>query len=133
MAKTWDYAELSRIAKQYGGPEKFLEIIKSYSKQTGIAEGIRKGISIGVEEGIKLGKGKMLPIVVLALAGGAAAGGVAVYYAVSRKFTEGKQIEQITEAEAAAAEAILIEEMKKAEQHEDLGEDDSPKDESGQK
>ena len=39
----------------------------------------------------------------------------AVYYAVSKKDANEKKGEQISEEEAAAAEAILIDEIKKAE------------------
>ena len=32
---TWDYAQLSRLAKKYGGPEKLVEHIVSVSKRAG--------------------------------------------------------------------------------------------------
>lgn len=107
MSTGWNYSDLSKLAKQYGGPEKLLEVIKKSS--------VQKCIKQGIEQGIKIGKGKMIPVVVLAIAGGAVAGGTAVYYAVSKKFADEKKGEQISEEEAAAAEAILIEEIKKAE------------------
>lgn len=108
MATGWSYSELSKLAKKFGGPEKMLEIIKKNS--------VKKGLEIGIQKGVKMGKGKMLPMVILGIAGGAAAGGVAVYYAISKKFVEEKKNEPISEAEAAAAEAILIDEIKKADE-----------------
>ena len=35
MAKDWDYANLSHTAKKYGGPEKYLQIVKDHSFQNG--------------------------------------------------------------------------------------------------
>ena len=107
MSTGWNYSDLSKLAKQYDGPEKLIKAIKKSS--------VQKGIKQGIEQGIKIGKGKMIPVVVLGIAGGAVAGGIAVYYVVSKKFSDEKKDTQISEEEAAAAEAILIEEIKKAE------------------
>lgn len=38
MAKNWDYAELAHTAKEFGGPEKYLHIVKSHSYQKGRKE-----------------------------------------------------------------------------------------------
>ncbi len=46
----WDYAELSKLAKENGGPEKLVEAL--------------------FESGIKAGKNKMYPLIGVALAGG---------------------------------------------------------------
>ena len=36
MSKKWDYAELSQMAKLYGGPEKLLDTIKKNNLKKGI-------------------------------------------------------------------------------------------------
>ena len=36
---TWDYAKLSREAKDYGGPEKFVDVLEEASKAVGRTEG----------------------------------------------------------------------------------------------
>lgn len=38
MAQNWDYAELSKAAKMAGGPEKYVEILESVSKDAGKME-----------------------------------------------------------------------------------------------
>lgn len=38
MAQKWDYAELSKAAKQAGGPEKFVEMLEAASKKSGKIE-----------------------------------------------------------------------------------------------
>ena len=38
MAHKWDYAELSKAAKMAGGPEKYVEILESASKDAGKME-----------------------------------------------------------------------------------------------
>lgn len=38
MAQKWDYAELSKAAKMEGGPEKYVEILESASKDAGKTE-----------------------------------------------------------------------------------------------
>lgn len=35
MAKDWDYANLAHTAKEFGGPEKYLQIVKDHSFQEG--------------------------------------------------------------------------------------------------
>lgn len=47
---TWDYAELSKLAKENGGPERLIEIL--------------------IEAGVEAGKKKTLPLVGVAFAGG---------------------------------------------------------------
>lgn len=38
MAQNWDYAELSKAAKMVGGPEKYVEMLESASKDVGKLE-----------------------------------------------------------------------------------------------
>ena len=38
MAKDWDYANLAHTAKEFGGPEKYLQIVKNHSFQEGRKE-----------------------------------------------------------------------------------------------
>ena len=38
MAKDWDYANLAYTAKEFGGPEKYLQIVRDYSFQEGRKE-----------------------------------------------------------------------------------------------
>ena len=38
MAKDWDYANLAHTAKEFGGPEKYLQIVKDHSFQEGRKE-----------------------------------------------------------------------------------------------
>ena len=38
MAQKWDYAELSKVAKMAGGPEKYVEMLESASKDAGKME-----------------------------------------------------------------------------------------------
>ena len=35
---SWNYAELSKLAKRYGGPEKLLEVVKAAARKTGRKE-----------------------------------------------------------------------------------------------
>ena len=65
---------------------------------------------------MKMGKGKMLPMVILGIVSGVAAGSAAVYYAVSKKYADANKGKAITEAEAATAEALFIDEIKKADE-----------------
>ena len=38
MAQNWDYAELSKVAKAAGGPEKYVELLEKASKDAGKME-----------------------------------------------------------------------------------------------
>ena len=38
MAKNWDYAELSKVAKAAGGPEKYVKMLELASKKAGRME-----------------------------------------------------------------------------------------------
>lgn len=38
MAQNWDYAELSKVAKVAGGPEKYVDMLEQASKDTGKME-----------------------------------------------------------------------------------------------
>ena len=100
MSTGWNYSDLSKLAKHCGGPEKLLEIVKNNS----------------VQQGIKIGKAKMIPGIVLAAASGITAGGVAVYCALSKKNVDKKKDTLVSEKEAATAEAVLIEKLKKTEE-----------------
>lgn len=93
MSKKWDYAELSQMAKLYGGPEKLLDTIKKYNRQ----------------QGIKEGRIQLLPWIGVAFAGGWAASQIPK--AIQYFKTKGKKI---TVKEAEKAEKILLKEMKEA-------------------
>ena len=54
--KSWDYATLSKTAKQFGGPEKFIETIKQQA----------------FSQGVKSEKVKQLPIALISVVAGAA-------------------------------------------------------------
>lgn len=36
--KKWDYAELSKVAKEFGGPEKYIEFLEEINRQKGKSE-----------------------------------------------------------------------------------------------
>ena len=56
MAKNWDYANLAHTAKRFGGPEKYLQIVKEYSFQEGRKKQlIIDGIIVLSAEGLYLG------------------------------------------------------------------------------
>lgn len=93
MSKKWDYAELSQMAKLYGGPEKLLDTIKKYNRQ----------------QGVKEGRIQLLPWIGVAFAGGWAAGQIPKVVQYFK--TKGKKI---TAKEAETAEKILLKEMEKA-------------------
>ena len=38
MAQNWNYAELSKVAKAVGGPEKYVELLEKASKDAGKME-----------------------------------------------------------------------------------------------
>ena len=97
MGKGWGYAGLSRIAKKYGGPEKYVETIKKHSFQQGLQQG---------EDKLKT---KML----VAFVGGA------VVYQIPKvvKYCMYK-VKEITNKEAKEAEEKLIEEIMKVDEKE---------------
>ena len=68
MAQTWDYAELSKLAKQNGGPEKL------------------------VEKFIRTGRWQMIPFIGIAFAGGLVAQKVIAYLTDKRKISK-KELE----------------------------------------
>ena len=52
MAKDWDYANLAHTAKEFGGPEKYLQIVKDHSFQEGRKEQlIIDGVIVGSNAG----------------------------------------------------------------------------------
>lgn len=51
MSKDWDYSKLAHDAKENGGPEKYLELIRENSERKGILEGREEGRNIGKNEG----------------------------------------------------------------------------------
>lgn len=80
---SWDYAQMSKAAKQSGGPEKWIGAIKAASRSQGHRD--------------------MLPIVVLAMGAGTAIGGIAVKF--GGRLTSRKQA---LEAESAKAEQMVV-------------------------
>lgn len=52
MSKEWDYAKLSALAKQNGGPEALVNKIVSASKSEGCRIGFVKGINAGYNKGV---------------------------------------------------------------------------------
>ena len=56
MGKNWDYSELSKLAKEFGGPRKMLEILKSDSFEKGFsaAKAADKPVKIGIGVGFFL-------------------------------------------------------------------------------
>ena len=80
---SWDYAQMSKAAKQSGGPEKWIGTIKAARRSQGHRD--------------------MFPIVALAMGVGTAIGGIAVMLGGR---LAGRQ--QALEAESAKAEKIVI-------------------------
>ena len=52
MGKKWNYAKLSALAKQNGGPEALLDKIIAASKQKGYRVGFVKGMDAGHSKGV---------------------------------------------------------------------------------
>lgn len=110
MSAEWSYAKLAKLASKFGGPEKLLGIVKTRAFQ----------------KGFKAGKIKMIPIAI-----GTFGLGV-LSTVVIQKFKEHKYYKltkrEVTAAEAAEAEDLLIQGMKSAEQDEaeQLDEDNEP-------
>ena len=52
MAREWNYAKLSALAKQNGGPEALLEKMITASKQKGYNIGFAKGVETGYNKGV---------------------------------------------------------------------------------
>lgn len=56
MSKDWDYAKLAHAAKMGGGPEKYLDAIKTHNKNLGRLEGKAEGkAEVLIAEGIITG------------------------------------------------------------------------------
>ena len=95
MKRNWDYANLAKIAKRYGGPEKYLNTIKEASFSKGYGQA----------------KTEDFRIQLILTAAGLVASGIAVYDGWRvRKLTQ-----QIKDTEAAEAEQILLEELEEME------------------
>ena len=52
MNKDWNYAKLSKLAKENGGPEALLEKMITASKQKGYNIGFAKGVETGYNKGV---------------------------------------------------------------------------------
>ena len=52
MSKEWNYAKLSALAKQNGGPEALVNKIASASKSEGCKIGFVKGVTAGYNKGV---------------------------------------------------------------------------------
>lgn len=93
---TWDYAQLSHIAKQMGGPEKLVQIISQH--------GMQKGLKLGLHKGLQLG-----------FAGGAGTTLLAVGIAyLSYRTYKSLIVDVVTDEEAEAATQILVHEINNA-------------------
>ena len=88
MAKNWDYAELTRTAKEFGGPGKYLQMVKDHSFQEGRKEQL-------VMDGA------------IALVAGGLYLGVKTYKRIKNKITMNK----VTKEQAKEAEEILVKNM----------------------
>ena len=88
MAKNWDYAELAHTAKEFGGPEKYLQMVKDHSVQEGRKEQL-------VIDGA------------IALAAGGLYLGVKAFNHVKNKI----KMNKVTKEQAKEAEEILIKNM----------------------
>ena len=78
----WNYAKMSAAAKQFGGPEKYVDYIFRAGRQAGMKEmrtlmkpSVREAAAAGIKTGIKIGKKagrkEMVPFVAIAAIGGA--------------------------------------------------------------
>ncbi len=100
MSAEWPYAKLAKLASNFGGPEKFMAIVKNRSFQ----------------EGVRAGKVKMIPVIFGALGLGIL-GTVGFQKYKEYKFTKKTKCKKAAD-EAAEAENILIQGMKAADQDE---------------
>lgn len=98
MAKDWDYAQMSHAASLAGGPEKWLELIKS--------EEFTKGVAKGTSEM----KGKMAPWLVVAA--GIGVGGTLLIQKANEWARNRKEEKEQSAKRAAEAEAMLISHLK---------------------
>ncbi len=86
----WDYAELSKMASQNGGPEKLVETL------------IESGKASGRAEGKKTGRLQMLPLIILA---GAAAWGYSKYKELKKR-KNAKDEQRVEEAKCELINGI---------------------------
>lgn len=99
----WDYAKLAQLAKNNGGPARYLATIKMYNFQQGIL------------------RGKLLqrPKIILAFGLGAVVYGLASKVPnIISYFSEKPKEKKITDEEAEEAEKTLIEGMEHVARHE---------------
>lgn len=110
----WDYAALSKLAAQYGGPEQLLRLLRSTY----------------LEQGGKLMLAKMKPFLIGGPIGGVVIGSLAtagvIYYLINREklvLIDKNKLEVVyhvgdtlSEEEVKIAEKILVEDMELAEQ-----------------
>lgn len=90
MIMSWDYAELSKLAKENGGPEALVE----------------KLVQSGIDQGIPKGKNSMMPIIIAA-AGIALAAGAGITVGIQKLIGHfNKQKHSQEEIEKAKKEII---------------------------
>lgn len=90
---SWDYSELSHMAKQAGGPEKFVKDLETFNYNNGMKDG-------KAEQAIKD----------LAIAG-IVAGGYALYKVIRKRIKKEKE-PTVTEVEAKESRQQLIQGIK---------------------
>ena len=97
MSTGWNYSDLSRLAKMNGGPEMLISKIKAGSFQSGLAAGRKESLPL---------------VIILALI----SGGVLAYEEGPKlvKAVKNRISNKAVVEEAAAAEEILIKEIKEA-------------------
>lgn len=100
---TWDYAVLSRTAKECGGPEALMKVIED--------RGFQEGLWAGAEAGIKQGRIQMIPVMFLVLAGSAAITIAIQNRAKIVSFYKTK-LRKITQEEYETAKGALIQGIK---------------------
>ena len=108
MAKNWDYADLSKMASQNGGPQ---ELLKKHA-----ALYMKKGFKEGFEKGAKSKK----PVIVVAFAVGQllGAGVMWTYNKLKQKKEQATISEAADNEEIKKVEAKLVSEMKAAKEAE---------------
>jgi hypothetical protein len=100
MSDDWDYAQLAKVAKDYGGPKELIRKIKIKSYQNGqLAEKAKQNPKLFVMFGV----GVLVTI-----------GAVKLIEIFEKKFDKNV----ISDEEADEAEEMLIQQIKLAEQHE---------------
>ena len=101
MAKDWNYAQMSHAASLAGGPEKWVELIKSEEFAKGVAEGASDA------------KEKMAPWILIATGVGIA--GTLIFQKTYKWIVGHKEGRQCSAEIAAEAESMLISGLKEYE------------------